>query len=307
LRPHARKAHARSRWTPSGLDKPSLRWWRVRSRYVVREIGRDQIDQGGDRALGVFAQRFDFDDAVARCAQRHHFGDAFCIDPFGRVGGANGNLRLKLFGELGQLHRRPRMHARGVHESHAAGNDSAVGALQRHCVLDRSSLARPHAADNSSATALTWSSELPPAASVAAITAPSTIGALQTTTRSRRSGCSISTAISLLVSAPPRSTRIATPFGDHTLLMASMINGTLVPRPPSGLPPQNATFTSVPTICRTMSAVPLAMSFECETMTIPTVSFIPAPPANCRRRGGERSLIVRRDRHARRCVHRETL
>src|SRR5262249_6369131 len=153
---------------------------------------------------------------------------ALCIDPFGGVGGANRYLRLKLFGELGQLHRRARMHARGVHESHAAGNDSAVGALQRHRVLDRSSLARPHAADNSSATALTLSSDLRPAASVAAIPAPSTIGALHTTTGARRSGCSISTAISLLVSAPPRSTRMATPFGDHTLLIASIIKGTLV-------------------------------------------------------------------------------
>ena len=46
-------------------------------------------------------------------------------------------------------------------------------------------------------------------AAAAAITAPSTIGALQTTTLLWRSPSSISTAISLLVSAPPRSTRPA--------------------------------------------------------------------------------------------------
>ena len=68
------------------------------------------------------------------------------------------------------------------------------------------------------------------------MTAPSTIGALQTTTRFRCPGCNISTAISLFVSAPPRSTRTATPFGDQALLMASIIKDTLVPRPPSDCP-----------------------------------------------------------------------
>ena len=47
---------------------------------------------------------------------------------------------------------------------------------------------------------------------------------------------------------------------------------TSVPRPPSGLPPQCATFTSSPTICRTISAVPRATSGECETMTRDTFS-----------------------------------
>src|SRR5271169_202674 len=69
--------------------------------------------------------------------------------------------------------------------------------------------------DNSSAVRRTVARFAPPEASVAAITAPSTIGALQTTTRPRFSSASISIAISLLVSAPPRSTRIATPASDH--------------------------------------------------------------------------------------------
>ena len=84
----------------------------------------------------------------------------------------------------------------------------------------------------------------PPEASAAAMTAPSTMGALQMTARSRRSGGSISTAISLLVSAPPRSTSTATPFSLQTLSMAPMIAPTSVPSPPSGLPPHAATRTS---------------------------------------------------------------
>src|SRR5580692_48473 len=112
-------------------------------------------------------------------------------------------------------------------------------------------------------------------------------------------------AISLLVSAPPRSTRMATPLGDHALLMASIINDTLVPRPPSGSPPQNATLTSLPTIWRTMSAVPLAMSLECDTMTIPTVSFMAGPPTHCRRHAKGRSSSARPDRRGRRCERQE--
>ena len=46
------------------------------------------------------------------------------------------------------------------------------------------------------------------------------------------SGASNSIAISLLVSAPPRSTRIATPFSDQAALIAVMIFSMLVPNPP---------------------------------------------------------------------------
>ena len=72
----------------------------------------------------------------------------------------------------------------------------------------------------------------PPEASVAAITAPSTIGALHTTTLPRLSSGSISTAISLFVSAPPRSTRMATPAGDQARSIAAMIPSTDGPQAP---------------------------------------------------------------------------
>src|SRR5467141_142633 len=90
---------------------------------------------------------------------------------------------------------------------------------------------------SSSAVRRTASRLAPEAASVAAMTAPSTTGALQTTTRSRRDSGNISIAISLLVSAPPRSTRIATPRSDHARSIAAIIASTLVPKPPPGSPP----------------------------------------------------------------------
>ena len=45
----------------------------------------------------------------------------------------------------------------------------------------------------------------------------------------------------------------------------------------SGLPPHQASGTSSPTICRTMSAAPRATSGECETMTMPTLLLMPVP------------------------------
>ena len=113
---------------------------------------------------------------------------------------------------------------------------------------------------------------------VAAITAPSTIGALHTTTRSRRSAGSSSMAISLLVSAPPKSTRIATPRSDQAASMALRMASTLVPSPPPGSPPHHPSGTSRPTICSTMLAVPRATSAECETMTMPTLVLTHCPP-----------------------------
>src|SRR5437899_8296241 len=128
-----------------------------------------------------------------------------------------------------------------------------------------------HDGDNSCAVATTSFSEAPPDASVAALTAPSTIGALQTTIFWERGSPIISTAISLLVSAPPRSTRIATPASDQALSLAPMIASTLVPSPPWPFPPHHARGTSSPTIWRTMSAVPSATSGECDTVTSPTL------------------------------------
>src|SRR5439155_18389349 len=130
--------------------------------------------------------------------------------------------------------------------------------------------------DNSSAVRRTASSAAPPEASVAAITAPSTTGASQTRNLFRRTGSSRSIAISLLVSAPPRSTRITTPASDQARSIAVTIAATSVPRPPSGLPPVHASGTLSPTICRTMSAAPSATLGECDTITTPTLAtFIP--------------------------------
>ena len=65
-----------------------------------------------------------------------------------------------------------------------------------------------------------------------------------------------------------------------------MIASTLVPSPPSGLPPQKASGTSSPTIWRTMSAVPSATCGECETMTMPTLLMLMAHAAPTRRDDG---------------------
>src|SRR5207244_3235014 len=75
----------------------------------------------------------------------------------------------------------------------------------------------------------------------AAMIAPSTIGELQRTTCRRRSSGNSSIAISLLVSAPPRSTRMATPRGDPACSIARSTFWTSLPSPPSGLTPAAAT------------------------------------------------------------------
>ena len=74
---------------------------------------------------------------------------------------------------------------------------------------------------------LTVAKSDPPQASVAAITAPSTTGASQITTLRCCSAGNISIAISLLVSAPPKSTRIATPASDHALSIAVQLRETV--------------------------------------------------------------------------------
>src|SRR5688572_20738889 len=177
--------------------------------------------------------------AALRDLHRHHSDDALRIDP-GTLG-----LRRDLdlvgegLGEHGELQGRPRMQAGRVGKKGAA------------CRFG-------HCGESSSAVRFTSARFAPLAASAAAITAPSTIGALQITTLPCRSSSSISTAISLLVSAPPRSSRIATPASDQAWSIAAMIAGTLVPKPPSGLPPVQASGTSAPTLCRAMSAAPSA-------------------------------------------------
>src|SRR5690606_29392640 len=112
--------------------------------------------------------------------------------------------------ELRELDRRARMQADLIGQQRAGLEDLGGD--------------RDHGCKNSSAVRRTCSRDAPPEASVAAITAPSTIGASQTTTRLRRSSSSRSTAISALVSAPPRSTRIATPRADQARSIAWRID-----------------------------------------------------------------------------------
>src|SRR4029077_7853267 len=103
------------------------------------------------------------------------------------------DLRFECLRKLGQLDRGPGMQA------HLVSHENRCPKLAHPRVPHQTGV-------SSSAVRCTTSSEAPEAASVAAITAPSTTGALQTTTRLRRSSGNISIAISLLVSAPPRST-----------------------------------------------------------------------------------------------------
>src|SRR5579871_599719 len=251
--------------------------------FVLIEIALDQSHQGIHGRVRVGAGGTEEDRRALAQLQTHHPDDALGIDPALHAVAAQMDRRGEALGELGQLHRRP-----GV-EPDLMGDYG--GAFDR--AFGTHDLPLIQGGDNSSAVARTCSRLPPPADSVAAMTAPSTMGALQITILSRHASGNISMAISLLVSAPPRSTSTATPLLDHTFLIAAMIEATSVPRPPAGFPPLPATGTSWPTIWRTMSTVPLATSAECETMTIPTrlvmrLGLLPRPlnPTARRRRHG---------------------
>src|SRR5882724_5575174 len=235
------------------MANPSDATWagKIRSGRVLIEVALDEADQRFQRLRGIVSIGPEEDGRAHTKFETHHAHDALGIDPVLRPFAPHPDFGIEALGELGQLHGRPRM------ETHLMGDeDGAFGRVRHHCFQAR------HRGESSSAVARTAWRLPPPAASVAAITAPSTIGALQTTTLSRRSSGSISIAISLLLSAPPRSTRIATPLGDQALSMAARIEATSVPSPPAGLPPLNAIGISLPTIWRTMSMVPLATSCE---------------------------------------------
>jgi len=79
-----------------------------------------------DGGRGVFAGRLDLDHAAVRRPQRHDFGDAFRVDPFGGIRCADQNLGVKFLSELGQLDRGPRVHPGSVDQPDATGNDLAV-------------------------------------------------------------------------------------------------------------------------------------------------------------------------------------
>src|SRR5262245_47771212 len=237
----------------------------MRVLWSILEISIDQHHQRVERSLRILSFRAKIDGRVLWRLRRHDLDDALGVDP--------GTVRrqpeidpgFKCLGKLGQLDRGP-----GV-QPDLVSHENRCPKLAHPRIPHQTGV-------SSSAVRRTTSSDAPEAASVAAITAPSTTGALQTTTRLRRSSGSISIAISLLVSAPPRSTRMATPFSDQALSIAAMIASTLVPSPPSGSPPHQPSGTSRPTICSTISAVPRATSAEWDTMTIPTFSLMQRLP-----------------------------
>ena len=86
--------------------------------------------------------------------------------------------------------------------------------------------------------------------------------------------------------------------------MASVIASKLVPSPPAGSPPVQASGTSLPTIWRTMSAAPSATFGECDTMTMPTLAI---SSLRIRRKSPRSSatMIARRDPYGRSNARRE--
>src|SRR5437868_2322898 len=125
-----------------------------------------------------------------------------------------------------------------------------------------------------SAAAATASRSLSIDASTAAITAPSTKGALLSRTRPLPSAsCSI--AICVLSTALPRSTRTRTPSGPRTSSIAPRIAVASVPSRPSAVPPATAIFTLPWVIWAASSRTPSASWRLCETSTMLTVPISP--------------------------------
>src|SRR5258706_12414446 len=229
------------------------------------EVALDQSNQRAHCGLRVRAFRAEMQKCVLGCLGLHLLDDAFHVRPRSFVRRSEFDPGTEALRQLRKPDRATRMQPDLVQHAHLSFF------LLRH-------LLRPYAGLSSSAVRRTSSSDDPADASVAAITAPSTIGALHTTTRVCCLSGNISIAISLLVSAPPRSTSTATPASDHARLIAARTSSTLLPNPPPGAPPHHARGTSSPTICLTISAAPRATSGECDTITIPTFEFTPRPP-----------------------------
>ena len=183
--------------------------------------------------------------------------------------------RREGLGQLGELHRRARMQADRVCE-HASRSrsDAAFGppdsAFGSRSGLIPATTLLPFASPSAS--------EAPPEASVAAITAPSTIGALQTTTwpaRRRRA----SRSPSRCWSRRRRDRRVwRRPPPTRPCRWRSMIALDIGAEPAiRRCRRTHASGTSSPTIWRTMSAVPSATIGECDTMTMPTLLMLTAP------------------------------
>src|SRR3984893_195041 len=236
---------------------------------ILVETARDEIDERANRCIGVTARCAKVQKRSLGSLHPHDLDRAFGVDPRAVRLERQLHRRRETLGELGQLDRRARVQADLVGEERGSDDGRRLGHGHK-AILTPCHLAAAYCGDSSSAIRFTVSSDEPPDASVAAITAPSTMGALHTATRPRRFSSSISTAISLLVSAPPRSTSMTTPAGGPARSIAAMKAATSVPTPPSALPPVKARGTVSPTIWRTMSAAPSATLLECETMTTPT-------------------------------------
>ena len=132
-------------------------------------------------------------------------------------------------------------------------------------------------------------------------------------TRPRHSKASNSAAISLLVSAPPRSTRIATPASDHPgPSRLGFLHAGAQPTPRS--PPDYASCTPSPTIWRTMSAAPRQFPAsarqsqyrQAPTLQAPSTPHTPAPsaPPSARRGPHGRCARAQEGGPAPQCLHR---
>src|SRR6267378_5170623 len=146
----------------------------------------------------------------------------------------------------------------------------SAGQKSRRFVSTSDLIDRPQ----SFAVLTTTSRSLSIEASTAAITAPSTKGALLRMTRPcPLASCSM--AIWVLSTALPRSTRISTPSGPRTSSIAPRIAVASVPRRPSAVPPATAICTLPCVIWAASSRTPSASCRLCDTSTRLTVPIGP--------------------------------
>src|SRR5262249_52559803 len=151
---------------------PWTRWAERCVLWSILKISVDQHHQRVQRGLRIATFRAEIDRRVLWRLGRHDLDDALCVDPGPVRREPEIDLRFKSLGKLGQLHGGPGMQPDLV--SH-----------ENRCLQLVHTVVPHHTGVSSSAVRRTASSVAPDAASVAAMTAPSTTGALQTTTRPR--------------------------------------------------------------------------------------------------------------------------
>ena len=136
------------------------------------------------------------------------------------------------------------------------------------------------------ASAATSARLAPPEAATAATMSPSTIGAEESTTRSRAVGSSSrSRASSALRTALPRSIRTTTPAGPSTFSIASLTRTASVPKVCSSRPAATSMFTGRPcsiSPARPSAAVASARLWETTTMPTPGPAVMVAAPSGVR-------------------------